>query len=196
MASAARVTRYTPEQYLAMERKADFKSEYDGGFITAMAGASDPHNAVLVNLSREISGQFKNRPCRVYVNDMRLCVSKTGLCTYPEVMAVCGERQYLDGKTDTLLNPTLVVEVLSDSTESYDRGRKFDHYRQLESLREYVMIAQDRIKVERYTRQGNDWILTVFSELDDILRLVSIGCEIPLLEIYDKVEISGEAGGL
>ena len=102
----------------ALERKADFKSEYDGGFITAMAGASDQHNAISVNMSREISVQFKNRPCRVYASDMRLCVNKTGLYTYPDVMAVCGERQFLDDKTDTLLNPTLVVEVLSDSTES------------------------------------------------------------------------------
>jgi Uma2 family endonuclease len=193
MASAARITRYTPEQYLAIERKADFKSEYDRGFITAMAGASDQHNAISVNMSRELSVRFKNRPCRVYASEMRLCVNKTGLYTYPDVMAVCGERQFLDGKTDTLLNPTLVVEVLSDSTESYDRGRKFDHYRQLESLREYVMIAQDEVKVERYTRQGDDWILTVFSKLDDILRLASIDCEIPLREIYDKVEFSGEA---
>jgi Uma2 family endonuclease len=193
MASAAQISRYTPEQYLTMERKADFKSEYDGGFITAMAGASRVHNLIAGNLHGEIRSQFKGRPCEVYMGDLRLCVDATGLYTYPDVMAVCGERQFLDGQTDTLLNPTLVIEVLSDSTESYDRGRKFDHYRQLDSLREYVMIAQDRIKVERYARQGNDWVLTVFSDLDEILRLTSIGCEIPLREIYDKVELSREA---
>jgi Uma2 family endonuclease len=190
MASAARITRHTPEQYLAMERKAEFKSEYDGAFITTMAGASRVHNLITGNLHGEIRSHLKGRPCEVYMGDLRLCVNLTGLYTYPDVMAVCGERKYLDAEVDTLLNPTLIVEVLSDSTESYDRGRKFGHCRQLASLREYVMIAQDEIRVERYTRQGDDWILSVFSKLDDTLRLSSIDCEVPLREIYDKVEFS------
>jgi Uma2 family endonuclease len=194
MASAARITRFTAEQYLAMERKADFKSEYDGGYITAMAGASTAHNTIAVNLSREISLQFKNRPCRVFVSDMRLCVSATGLYTYPDVMAVCGERQYLVDEVDTLLNPSLIFEVLSSTTESYDRGRKFGHYQRLSSLKEYVLIAQDEVRVERFTRRGDDWILSVFTSLDDTLRLTSIDCEVSLREIYDKIEFSAEAG--
>lgn len=191
MASAPRVTRFTPEQYLAMEAKADFKSEYDGGFITAMAGASPNHNTIGVNFAREISLQFKNRSCRVYISDMRLCVSPTGLYTYPDVMAVCGEREFLDDPVETLLNPTMIVEVLSESTESYDRGRKFGHYQRLPSLQEYVLVAQDEVRVERFTRRGDDWILSVFTSLDDTLRLASIDCEVPLREIYDKVEFSG-----
>jgi Uma2 family endonuclease len=193
MASATRITRYTPEQYLAMERKADFKSEYDGGFITAMAGGRPEHNLIAGNLHGEIRSQLKGRPCVVYMSDVRLCVSPTGLYTYPDVMAVCGERQFLDGAKDTLLNPNIIVEVLSNSTESYDRGRKFGHYRQLASFQEYVLVAQDEVKVERFTRRGDDWILTVFTSLDDTLRLTSIDCEIALREIYDKVEFSGHA---
>jgi Uma2 family endonuclease len=195
MASATRITRYTPEQYLAMERKADFKSEYDGGYITAMSGASTEHNLIAGNLHGEVRFQLKGRPCVVFMSDMRLCVSPTGLYTYPDVMAVCGDRQYLDAEVDTLLNPTVIVEVLSASTESYDRGRKFRHYQHLPSLQEYVLIAQDEVSVERYTRRGDDWVLSVFTRLDDTLRLTSIDCEIPLREIYDKVEFSGEAAG-
>jgi Uma2 family endonuclease len=194
MASATRITRFTPEQYLAMERKADFKSEYDGGFITAMAGASRKDNLIALNFASEIRSQLRSRPCEAYIGDMRLCVSPTGLYTYPDVMAVCGQGQYLDADVDTLLNPTMIAEVLSDSTESYDRGRKFGHYRQLASLREYVLVAQDEVRVERFTRQGDDWVLSIFTSLDDTLRLTSIDCEIALREIYDKVEFTGEAG--
>jgi Uma2 family endonuclease len=108
-------------------------------------------------------------------------------------MPVCGQREYLDAEVDTLLNPTLIVEVLSTTTESYDRGRKFGHYRRLASLKGYVMIAQDEVKVERYTREGDKWVLSEFTSLDGILRLESISCELPIREIYDKVELSGEA---
>ena len=193
MASAARITRFTPEQYLEMEQKADFKSEYDDGFITAMAGGSPEHNTIAGNLHGEIRSQLKGRPCVVFVSDMRLCVGPTGLYTYPDVMAVCGERQFQDAEVKTLLNPTMIVEVLPSTTESYDRGREFGHYQRLTSLQEYVLVAQDEIRVERFTRRGNDWILSVFTSLDDTLRLASIDCEVPLREIYDKVEFPGDA---
>jgi Uma2 family endonuclease len=193
MASAARTARYTPEQYLAMERTADFKSEYDGGFITAMAGASPEHNTIAVNLSREISLQFKKRPCRVFMSEVRLCGSATGLYTYPDVMAACEELEFLDDDVKTLLNSTMIVEVLATTTESYDRGKKFRHYQQLASLKEYVLVAQDEVRVERYTRLGDDWILSVFTRLDDTLRLASIDCEVSLREIYDKLSLAGEA---
>jgi Uma2 family endonuclease len=192
MASAPRITRYTPEEYLAMERKAEFKSQYDGGFITAMAGASTQHNRIVLNAGGEIRSQLKGRPCDVFVSDMRLCVSKTGLYTYPDVMAGCGDQQFLDSEVDTLLNPSIIAEVLSESTESYDRGRKFRHYQQLSSLKEYVLIAQDEVLVERYTRRGDDWLLSIFSSLDDKLGLTSIDCEISLREIYDRVKFSSD----
>jgi Uma2 family endonuclease len=184
--------RFTPEQYLALERKANFKSEYDNGFIGAMAGASDEHNTIALNFAGEIRSQLKGRPCKAYMSDMRLRVTPTGLFTYPDVMAVCGERKFLDDKADTLLNPTMIAEVWSPTTEAYDRGDKFAKYRQLSSLREYLLISQDKVLVERYTRQGDQWLLTEFKRLDDILPLTSIGCEIALREIYALIKFPAE----
>jgi Uma2 family endonuclease len=192
MVSAALKIRYTAEQYLAMERKSEFKSEYLDGLITALSGVSRAHNRIAGNMYRKISDQLENRPCEAFISDLRLRVSPTGLYTYPDVMVVCGEAEYLDDEVDTLLNPTLVVEVLSPSTESYDRGAKFGHYRQLASLKEYVLVAQDRILVERFTRGGDDWLLSAQNDPDDTLRLVSIGCSVPLREIYARVSFSGE----
>jgi Uma2 family endonuclease len=185
-------TRYTREQYLAFERNAAYKSEYDNGFITAMAGASREHNVIALNLGGEVRSQLKGRPCEVYVSDMRVLVSRTGLYTYPDIVAVCGEPRFEDEKADTLLNPTMIAEVLSPTTESYDRGRKFGHYRQLASLKEYVLIAHDQMLVERYTRQGDQWLLTEFRNPGDVLRLASIDCEIPLSEIYARVAFPAE----
>lgn len=131
----------SPEDYLALERSAEFKSEYFDGQIFAMAGASESHNIITLNVGSEIRQQLKKCPCTVYVSDMRVKVGPTGLFTYPDVVVVCGQAQFDDSHLDTLLNPTLIVEVLSDSTEAYDRGRKFEHYCKLESLAEYVLIA-------------------------------------------------------
>jgi Uma2 family endonuclease len=191
MASAARIPRFTPEQYLALERTADFKSEYCNGFIVATAGASREHNTIALNLAGEIRAQLKGRPCEIYISDMRVRVSLTGLYSYPDVVAVCGEARFLDDKSDTLLNPTMIAEVLSTSTESDDRGNKFVHSRCLASLREYVLISQDKVLVERFTRQGDSWLMSVFDSLDNTLSLASVGCEIPLREIYANVEFPG-----
>jgi Uma2 family endonuclease len=192
MASAALETRYTPEQYLAVERKADFKSEYLDGLITAMWGVSRAHNRIAGNMYRKISDQLEIRPCEAFISDLRLRVSPTGLYTYPDVMVVCGEAEYLDDEVDTLLNPTMVVEVLSPTTESYDRGAKFAHYRQLASLKEYVLVAQNRMLVERFTRQGDIWLPLVQTDPDDTLRLASIDCSVAVREIYARVSFSGE----
>ncbi len=192
MASAALKTRYTPEQYLAMERSAEFKSEYLDGVITAPSGVSRAHNRIAGNFYRKISDQLENRPCDAFISDLRLRVSPTGLYTYPDVMVVCGEAEYLDDEVDTVLNPTLIVEVLSPSTESYDRGAKFAHYRQLASLKEYVLVAQNRMLVERFTRHGDDWLLSAQADPDDSLPLASIGCSVSLRDIYARVSFSGE----
>jgi len=191
MSTAAVRTRYTPEQYLALERKSPIKNEYYDGEIFAMAGASREHNLIALNLGGELRSQLRDRPCEAYVSDMRVLVARTGLYTYPDVVAVCGEREFQDSEVDTLLNPTLLIEVLSPSTEAYDRGKKFFHYRRLKSLREYVLITQDRVYVERYTRQGEEWLLTELSSLDDSLRLASIDCNVPLREVYAKLEFPG-----
>lgn len=182
----------SPEDYLVLERSAQFKSEYFEGEIFAMAGASESHNLIVANTLAEIRQHLKNRPCKVYANDMRVKVSPTGLFTYPDVMVVCGQAQFDDSHLDTLLNPTLIVEVLSDSTEAYDRGRKFEHYRKFESLAEYVLIAQHRPHVESYRRQPDQrWVFAESDGLDSSLRLDAIDCELALAEVYDKVEFPG-----
>ncbi|MDG4554045.1 MAG: Uma2 family endonuclease [Candidatus Competibacter sp.] len=178
---------YTPEQYLALERQANHKSEYVNGGIFAMAGASKEHNQIAFNIAGELHAQLKNRPCLAYVNDMRVKVGATGLYTYPDVAALCGEPQFEDERMDTFLNPSVIIEILSPSTEAYDRGDKFAHYRRLPSLMEYVLIAQDKVRVEHYIRQDRRWVLTEMDSQEDMLCLVSIQCEIPLREIYAKV---------
>ncbi len=195
MSSAALRTRFTPEQYLAAERKAAFKSEYLDGFITAMSGASREHNRIAGNVYHKIGNQLENRPYEAFISDLRVCVSSTGLYTYPDVIVVCGEPEFQDDEVDTLLNPTAIVEVLSPTTESYDRGAKFAHYRRLPSLKEYVLVAQDRVLVERYTRQGDDWVFSAPDDLDGTLKLVSINCSIPLRDIYARVGFSDEQMG-
>jgi Uma2 family endonuclease len=188
----------TAEEYLAIERAAEYKSEFFAGEMFAMAGASEAHILITHNVAGELRTLLKKRPCRIYPNDMRVKVSDTGLYTYPDVAVVCGERHFEDGHHDTLLNPTLIVEVLSPSTEAYDRGDKFAQYRRLESLREYVLIAQDRPRIERYTRQaeGDQWLLTEVSGLQGSVPFVSIGCELALAEVYDKVEFPESSGSL
>ena len=188
--SSALSARYTPEEYLTRERDAERKSEYLNGFITAMAGTSYVHSIIVSNLSGEIREQLKNGPCDIVTSDLRLLVNATGLYTYPDVTVICGRPIFLDEKFDTLVNPTVVIEILSPSTEAYDRGAKFAHYRQVESLREYVLVSQNRMLVERFTKQGEDWLLTASEGLEGVLELKSVGCKVMLKEIYRKVVFS------
>ena len=184
-------TLYTPGEYLELERKAEFRSEYLCGQIYAMAGASREHNLAAGNTFGEIRSQFRGRRCEVYQNDMRV---RSGMrYVYPDVVAVCGEPKFEDTGLDTLLNPTVIVEVLSDSTEADDRGEKFTRYRRLPSLQEYVLIAQKAVHVEQFVRQGEQWVLSEMSRLDDVLRLSSIDCAVALRDIYEKIELSNEA---
>jgi Uma2 family endonuclease len=193
MSSAAR-TYCTPEQYFAFERKSPIKHEYEDGSIIAMAGTSRRHSLIVGNLFFAIRSQLGDRPCEVHMNDLRVCVSRTGRYTYPDLVAVCGEPQLLDEELDTLLNPSLIVEVLSPSTAANDRGPKFARYRRMDSLKEYVLIDQDRVCVERFTRQGDEWLMTELSRLDeDVLRLSSIACDVPLREIHAKVAFPNPA---
>jgi Uma2 family endonuclease len=182
----------TPEEYLEAEREAEYKSEYYEGEIFAMAGAGEAHNVLVGNLVADLHQQLRSHPCRVYPSDMRVRVSATGLYTYPDVVVVCGERRFLDERRDTLLNPSLLVEVLSPSTEAFDRGRKFEHYRSIESLNEYLLVASDRVHVDLYTRQPDGrWLLTSASRLEDSLDLQSIGCRLALADLYEKVDLPG-----
>ncbi|HEX8231344.1 MAG TPA: Uma2 family endonuclease [Chloroflexia bacterium] len=182
---------YSPEQYLALERKAQSRSEYVNGGIYAMSGASREHNLISLNIAGELRAQLRGQPCEVYISDMRVKVSATGMYTYPDVVAVCSEPVFEDAQVDTLTNPTVIVEVLSPSTEGYDRGEKFAHYRRLESLQEYVLVAQDKVRVEHFVRlddTSGQWVLTEISEPGGTLHLTSIGCELSLRDIYDRVE--------
>lgn len=188
MPSVVMQPRYTPEEYLALERKADYKSEYVNGQIIAMAGASRQHNLIAGNLYREVSQQVRGRPCEAYISDMRVKVGSAGLYTYPDVVVVCGDIRFEDASHDTLLNPLVIVEVLSASTEAYDRGEKFAHYRRLESLQEYLLVAQDKVRLEHYVRQGSQWVLSEVSDLNDTVHLAAIGCDVVLQEFYDKVQ--------
>lgn len=183
-------TRYTPEEYLALERKAAYKSEYFNGEIFAMAGASPRHVLIVTNLVIQLGVQLKKRACTVYSSDLRLNVAPTGAYTYPDVIVVCGEPQFSDEQKDTLINPNVIVEVLSESTQGYDRGGKFEQYRTLESFKECVLVAQDKPHVEHFTRQSdNRWILTETNNMEDSIELISINCTLALEEIYDKVEL-------
>jgi Uma2 family endonuclease len=179
----------TPEEYLEAERCAERKSEYFQGEMFAMAGATPRHVFIVTNLVAELRQQLKERPCRVGSSDFRLRVSPTGLYTYPDVMVVCDPAQYADDQRDTLLNPVVIIEVLSASTRDYDRGQKFPHYRALDSLQEYLAVAQDTAHVEQWTRQPeNHWLLSEYSDLTQNIALKSIDCVLRLSEIYDKVQ--------
>src|SRR5438552_2686042 len=161
-------TYYTPEQYLALERAAEYKSEYINGKVYARAGANREHNLLTVNIAAGLGSTLKDQPYEVYISQMRVKVSPTGMYTYPDVVVACNEPRFEDEHGDTLLNPTIIVEVLSPSTEAYDRGEKFAHYRRLTSLAEYVLVSQDKARVEHYRRHdsGNDqWVLTEVSGL-------------------------------
>ena len=187
MATVAAQTYLTPEEYIALERKAHFKSEYFDGHIIAMSGASFKHSLIVSNISGELHLQFKGRGCSVHTNDMRVRPSPRESYFYPDVVVVCGEPEFEDDAFDTLLNPIVIVEVLSPSTEAYDRGEKFMRYKQLASLQEYVLVSQDKVQVEHHRRHGTQWMLSHSRELEDVLRLPAIGCELSLRDIYARV---------
>ncbi len=190
MSVTAKQPFYTPEEYLLLERQATCKSELINGSIVAMTGVSRAHNLIAGNIFSEIHTQLKGRVCEVYRNDMRVAVNPTGLYTYPDVVVACGEIQFDDEYSDTLLTPSLIVEVLSPSTEAYDRGDKFAHYRRLQSLQEYVLVSQTQALIECYTRQGEQWLLTEVTALEDTMELASISCILSLAEVYDKVPLA------
>lgn len=188
MATAA-LTRYTPEEYLALERNAEFRSEYLDGRIVAMTGATAAHNRITGDVYTQLRTRLRGKPCDTFFSDIRVQIGAGRRYTYPDVVAVCGEPQFMDGTLDTLMNPALIVEVLSPSTEAYDRGEKFLHYRTIESLEEYVLVSPDRVLVERFVRAGEFWRLFTVTDLDASLELTSVGCEIPLRDIYERVEL-------
>jgi Uma2 family endonuclease len=189
--SAQPQPRLTPEQYLEAERSAEFRHEYYNGQTYAMSGGSFQHGQIIGNLTIELGTGLKRRPCSVVPNDLRLRVSPDGLYTYPDVIVVCGDPRFADGRLDTLVNPVLIAEVLSPSTEAYDRGFKSAQYRTVESLEEYALVSQTEPRVEVFRRQpGGHWLLSEAIGLDAICHFDSLDCAVPLSEIYAKVTFS------
>lgn len=181
----------TPEEYLALERASESKSEYWNGEIYAMAGASARHNLITINVGATLHTQLRGRSYHVFLSDMRIKIPATGLYTYADVTVVCGKPQLEDCEMDTLLNPTIIVEVLSKSTESYDRGKKFQNYRSLPSLREYLLIAQDDYHIEHYLRQPDDqWLLTDVHDPQGGVVLPPIDYRLTLADVYAQVELT------
>ena len=177
------------EEWLEGER-ADLegRSEYLDGEVFAMVGASLEHNTIIMNIGRKLSIHFKGRPCQVYANDMKVIIRSANAGKYPDLVVYSGQPGLLDNRWDVLLNPGLIVEVLSDSTQAYDRGDKFALYRYIPSLREYLLVSQDQVRVESYRRGSDDhWTLTDYAGLEDEVPLESLDCVLALAEIYDKV---------
>jgi Uma2 family endonuclease len=190
MSSAAKKTYVTSAEYLAIERAATYKSEYRDGQIYAMSGVSRPHSLIATNLARHLANQLEGRECELHIAEMRVRIQRTGSYSYPDLVIVCGEPRMEDQVFDTLLNPTLIIEILSPSTESYDRGVKFADYREIESLSDYVLVSQDKILIERFTRQGDSWVLMVHNQAEGVLRLPSIGCDLALRDVYARVPMA------
>lgn len=185
----------TEQEYLRREREAQFKSEFFQGEVFAMAGGSANHSLIAANLVREAGNALKDKPCAVFNSDLRVRIKATGLYTYPDAAIACGELEFDDEMRDTLTNPTVILEVLSESTEKYDRGRKADHYRQIPSLMELILIAQDRIHAERFTRQrSGDWLFHEEKAPTALFELPSMGISIQLSEIYRNVKFPSESG--
>jgi Uma2 family endonuclease len=192
MTAALKWQRVSPDEYLAAERAAPYKSEYLGGYVVATPPANRWHNILTTHLAAQFNSQLLSTPGEVYISQMRVKVSATGDYTYPDVAVACGDIEFEDGELDTLLTPTTLIEVLSPSTERYDRGSKFESYRQIASLREYIMVAQDRVLVEQYVRQGDGWLLTTHDDPEGSVYLPSINCTLALKDVYRKVRFPAQ----
>ncbi len=183
-------THIAPEEYLELERKAETRNEYLQGEVFAMTGASLRHNLITINIAAELKQQLKPTDCKVLVSDMRVGVPGAKLYTYPDVVVVCGEPQLEDAQFDTLLNPCLIIEVLSKSTAAYDQDIKFGYYRTIESLTEYLLVAQNQFHVTQHVKQPDGrWLLTDMRGLESRVELASVPCTLALREVYDRVSL-------
>ena len=184
---------YSPEEYLELETAAEYKSEYYNGQIFPMAGGTPNHNRIALNLSTALNFALKGQNYDVFINDMRLWIPQKRLYTYPDVMVVSGQLEFAEGRRDTITNPWMIAEVLSESTANYDRGEKFKLYRTISSLKEYIIISQSDKQVEQFSKTiDNKWILSEYDEENAVLALTCIQFQISLLDIYDKVDFESE----
>jgi Uma2 family endonuclease len=186
--------RYTAEEYLESERAAQCRHEFLDGQIFAMAGESLSHSRICINLAIEAGSKLKGKPCEALSPNMKVRTSSASLFAYPDLTIVCGEPQFHDTKKDVLTNPQVIFEVLSPSTETYDRTTKFQRYRMgNETLTDYILVSQDKVFVEHFTKQADgSWLYRSFSEMPEVLRIETVDCDLILSEIYDRVEFSPE----
>ena len=186
------VTKLSEEQYLAIDRAAEFRSEFVDGEMFAMSGSSFRHAALQSNVLVEVANGLRGTDCRVFGTDLRVRVSKTRMYAYPDVCVVCGKELLADEQRDILLNPVVIFEVLSPTTEHYDRGLKFQHYRTIESLKDYILVDQNQVLIEQFTRDvGSTWTLRDHQLLDQELTIPSINVSLQLRRIYDRIELPG-----
>jgi len=179
----------TDDEYIAEERQSPTKRQFIHGVVVAMAGGTACHNAISANLIRELSSQLRSKPCVVLTSDQRVWIETTGLYTYPDVTVVCDRARFHPKYGDTLVNPTVIIEVLSRGTEAYDRGAKFAHYRRVASLKEYVVVSQRRHRVEHHRRVDNDqWLFTEYEGVDSVANLPALAVNLALRDIYEKTE--------
>jgi Uma2 family endonuclease len=191
MSAVQPARRLTEAEYLEIERAAEFKSEFFDGEMFAMAGGKPRHSQIAVNLAGELRNHLKGRDCVVYNAYLRIKVEATGLLTYPDLSVICGPLKLMERTDDTVVNPTVIVEVLSDSTEGYDRGKKFEQYRQIPSLRAYLLVAQYEPRVEQFLRQpGGQWVLSEAVGVDSAMEVPALGLSISLSEVYAKVDFT------
>ncbi|MFB2919356.1 Uma2 family endonuclease [Aerosakkonema funiforme] len=184
---------YSPEEYLALEEVADYKSEYIDGQIFPMTGGSTNHNQIALNVSTELNFAFKKLDYRVYMGDVRLWIAKRRIYTYPDVMIVAGEPEYFNNRTDTIVNPKAIIEVLSESTKGYDKSGKFEAYRTLPSFEEYILIDQTKVHIEQFYKTGKKrWSFGEYDAEDEAIALNSVEFQIPLDDIYNKVKFTQE----
>jgi Uma2 family endonuclease len=184
---------YTPEEYLTLEEAADYKSEYIDGQIYAMAGGSTNHNRIALNFSTELNFAFKTQEYNVFMSDVRLWIPKRRIYTYPDVMVIAGEPDYYNNRTDTITNPQVIIEILSKSTQGYDRSGKFQAYRTIPSFREYLLLDQTKRYVEHFSKiDAKQWSLREYDEFDEAIAFSSINFEISLTDAYNKVKLEPE----
>lgn len=183
-------TYYSPEEYLELETTAEYRSEYYDGQIIPMAGGKPNHNQLAINLTSAINYNLRKKPLRVFMSDLRLWIPNYRLYTYPDVMVLSTPLVFAENRQDTIVNPLAIAEILSDSTEKYDRGDKFRMYRTIPSFKEYLLISQTAMQVEKFTKnESNQWVLSEYAEKDAKITFASFEFEISLEELYDRVEL-------
>lgn len=179
---------FSPEEYLQMERASEIKHEYINGYVHAMAGESPNHGRIKMDAATAINIRLQGKGCETFTSDMKVRTPGLNIFGYPDVLVVCGKLVFHDRFKDVILNPKVIIEVLSPSTEAYDRGEKFTSYRQLESLTDYLLISQDKVLIEHYVRHGKFWLLSEEKELTQSVYIESIACHLPLKDVYARVE--------